>query len=100
MKHGIIGDNITAFAGGSIGSFFVFLKPVLLNATIGSGEGILLTAAIWVLKLIGLSVISLATGFATALGADIFKNFKTYTRFKKNKDGKDQTSETDKSKAA
>jgi hypothetical protein len=96
MKHGIIGENLKAFLGGYTGSFIAFFKPILLDTTSGASEGILVVAALWVLKLIGLAVISLATGFAAALGADLFKNLKAYTRFKNKKDKKDDRSQTDK----
>lgn len=88
MKHGFIFDNIKAFAGGCIGSAAVFFKPIMLTGNNWVTQGVLLTLAIFVLKLIGLSVISLCTGAATAWGADLYKNLKAYNRFK-NKNKKD-----------
>jgi hypothetical protein len=82
MKHGIIGDNIKAFLGGYAGSFFVFFKPILLDTSSGAGQGFLLVAAIWFLKLLGLGVISLVTGACTALGADLVKNWSGYSKLK------------------
>lgn len=97
MKHGIIGDNLKAFLGGSCGSVFIFAKPILLDTSTGVGQGFLLMAAIFFLKLLGLGVISLVSGAATALGADLVKNWSGYAKFKDKiygRNKKDNTGDT------
>lgn len=78
MRHGgnLISENLQAFCGGAIGGIALCFKPLFLDATTTTGLGVLTFIGVWALKLLAASVMSCASGLATAYGADIYKSIK------------------------
>ncbi len=88
MRHGanLITEHLQAFCGGALGGFALCFKPLFLESlpTLGDGVvGFLIFVGIWLLKLFAASVMSAATGIASAYGTDIYKSFKEKRRIKK-----------------
>lgn len=70
MKDGLIGQNIKAFSYSALGGLGVSCKLFLLDATAWvhvAGE--------WIIRLIGISVVTLVSGIIGAAAADIYKHY-------------------------